>query len=225
MVEKAGRQRRRTEQVAVFDFGGVLTSPIRVSIEAWVRRERIHAPSVTRVLRAWLGRNAPPDNPLHRLERGLLEQSEFNVLMAGELDTVAGSPVRAEGLLTRFFADVEIDPEMVRVIEDLRSAGVRTTLLSNSWGDDYPAALLDRLFDVQVISSRVGMRKPDAEIFQLTAERSGVSVEQLVFIDDGAPNVRAAEAIGITSHLHTDAASTREALRSAFPGRTSSPLD
>ncbi len=53
--------------------------------------------------------------------------------------------------------------------------GVRTGLVSNSWGTQrYDRALLEELFDAVVISGEVGIRKPAPEIYALAAERIGV---------------------------------------------------
>jgi putative hydrolase of the HAD superfamily len=203
----------------VFDYGGVLTGPVRSSINAWVQRDGVEAASLTRLLREWLSRNSTPGNPLHRLERGELEVAAFNDAMASRLTTTHGGRVTAEGLLDRFFAGLRVDEAMVQLVREVRGTGLQTVLLSNSWGTEYPRELLDELFDVQVISSEVGMRKPDAEIFHLTANLAGVAVEEMLLIDDGAPNVASALAIGMMAHLHIDATSTRRVMEEALPGR------
>jgi epoxide hydrolase-like predicted phosphatase len=203
--------------VVVLDFGGVLTHPVRFSIEAWLRGDRVDPASLTRLFRAWLSRDAPADNPLHLLEKGRMEEGEFTRLMAAELETVDGSEVEPEGLLARFFAGLEMDPEMVDLTRVLRSHGIKTALLSNSWGNAYPRDLLGQLFDVQVISSEVGMRKPETQIFELLAARVGSTFEELIFIDDGRPNIDKALALGMRAHLHTDAESTRRMLSHALP--------
>src|SRR5262249_10649419 len=90
-----------------------------------------------------------------------------------------------------------------------RGAGLRTGLLSNSWGmDDYPRHLFPSLFDAVVISAEVGMRKPEERIFQHAAGLLGLAPEECVFIDDLEVNVVAAEAVGMTVVLHDDPAVT-----------------
>ena len=63
---------------------------------------------------------------------------------------------------------------MTGVLAQAKEHGVRTALLSNSWGFDYDRVGWDALFDVVVISGEVGLRKPDEEIYLLTAQRLGV---------------------------------------------------
>jgi putative hydrolase of the HAD superfamily len=97
---------------------------------------------------------------------------------------------------------------MVDVVRKARAAGIRTGLLSNSWGFDYPREGWPELFDAVVISGEVGLRKPDPEIYALAADRLGLPAESIVFVDDLPPNVRAATAAGMVGVLHSEAAAT-----------------
>jgi putative hydrolase of the HAD superfamily len=98
---------------------------------------------------------------------------------------------------------------MFAALPALRQAGLRTGLLSNSWGmADYPRHLFPAMFDAVVISGEVGMRKPEERIFQHAAGLIGLDPGECVFIDDIGVNVAAAEAIGMTGVLHTDPAAT-----------------
>ena len=82
---------------------------------------------------------------------------------------------------------------------------MRTCLLSNSWGNnDYPTDVFPELFDAWVISSEVGMRKPEERIFLLAAGKLGLPPQQCVFIDDIQANVDAATALGMAGVLHRD---------------------
>ena len=51
------------------------------------------------------------------------------------------------------------------------------------------------------LSFETGFRKPEPEIYTIALNRTGVSADDAVFIDDFDENVRAAEAMGIRSHL------------------------
>ena len=48
-----------------------------------------------------------------------------------------------------------------------------------------------------MISGHVGAVKPEARIYEILFERVGARPEDLLFIDDSPPNVRAAEAFGM----------------------------
>ena len=98
---------------------------------------------------------------------------------------------------------------MVQVVRDIRQGGLKTGLISNSWSTDhYDRELLMELFDVTVISAEVHLHKPQPEIYRLAAERLGVKPERCVFVDDLRENCAGAEAVGMTTILHRDAADT-----------------
>ena len=59
------------------------------------------------------------------------------------------------------------------------------------------------LFDVVVLSSDVGMVKPQPEIYQLVAKQLGVSSEECLMIDDLAVNIDGAEAVGMKGVVFT----------------------
>ena len=137
--------------------------------------------------------------------------ADFERRLAAELlDEAAGPDGRPEaaGMLTRMFAGFQPEATMVDVVRAARTAGVRTGLLSNSWGLDYPREGWDTLFDTVVISGEVGLRKPDPAIYRLAAGRLGLPPDQIVFVDDLAPNVRAAAAVGMVGVHHTDVDTT-----------------
>ena len=98
---------------------------------------------------------------------------------------------------------------MLAAVAALRRGGVRTGLLSNSWGfEGYPRERFGELFDAVVISGEVGLRKPDPAIYALAADRLGLPAAACVFVDDLDTNVHAAEAAGMTGVVHTGAEHT-----------------
>lgn len=210
-------------RAVVFDYGGVLTSPVGRSIARWTAADRIEPESFSRTIKRWLSRSVPHGTPVHRLETGHLPVAEFERLLAAELTTTDGSAILAEGLLGRVFAATELDEPMIGLVRELRGLGLSTVLLSNSWGNRYPMALLDEIFDPVVISGDVGLRKPDPRIYRLALEPGGISPGQAVFIDDAEPNTEAAAALGMHTVLHTDPATTRARLRELIPALAGQP--
>jgi HAD superfamily hydrolase (TIGR01509 family) len=128
--------------------------------------------------------------------------------------------VQAEGLLTRVLSGLaELRDDMLGLVRRARHSGIRTALLSNSWGDHYPEEEWEGAFDVVVISGRVGMRKPDADIFRHTADLLGVPVDECVMVDDLAGNIRGAVAAGMVGVLHKSYEDTAEELEILFDRR------
>ena len=202
----------RDLDAVVFDYGGVLTTPLSSTTGSWLRADGIDPDGFATLMRDWLGRDAEPGNPIHLLETGELDVPEFERRFAARLVTTTGTPVSAEGVLSRLFAAMKPSDDMTDLVRDLRKRGLRTGLLSNSWGNDYPHELLAELFDVVVISGEVGLRKPDEPIYRLLLDRLDLPSERVVFVDDFTANVRAAQALGMHGIRHVDPAGTRAEL-------------
>lgn len=210
-------------EAVLFDYGGVLTTPVGDSISAWLAADGVEPESFSRVLRAWLSRDSPDGTPIHRLETGALSVSEFDPLLAAELTTVNGGPVEPRGVLGRLFAGMRPDPPMFDLVEELRDLGIRVGLLSNSWGNTYPRERIDALFDPVVISGEVGLRKPQAAIYELALARLGIPADRVLFVDDAEPNVLGARAAGLRGLLHSGPATTRAALADLIHGLAAEP--
>lgn len=56
---------------------------------------------------------------------------------------------------------------------------------------------LDKNFDLFISSAVEGIRKPEREIFLLTAQRLGVSPQKCLFMDDSKINIEGASGIGM----------------------------
>ena len=206
----------------ITDWGGVMTNPIVDTMNAWIEAEQIDRDSYMTIMRRWVGQaySDGDEGPIHALERGECPNEEFEQQLASHLLHRDGRPVPADRLLARMFAATALEAAMVDLIRSLRQAGLRTALLSNSWGsnDDYPRHLFPELFDVVVISGEVGMRKPEQRIFRHTAALLGLEPAECVFIDDVEANVLAAEAIGLVGVHHREFGPTAERL-SGLVGR------
>jgi putative hydrolase of the HAD superfamily len=204
-------------RAVITDWGGVLTTPILTTVRAWVEADGINWDSYVAVMRSWVAQAYGSDgepNPIHALERGECTGDYFEQKLAAQLLRVDGEAVAAEGLLRRMFASSVTVPAMYDAIRAVRAAGLRTALLSNSWGcDEYPRADFPALFDVVVLSGEVGMRKPEEAIFRHAAQALGLAPAGCIFIDDMKANVAAANACGMTGVLHTETAATVAALQ------------
>lgn len=189
----------------LIDWGGVLTTGLPDAMGAWAERDGVDFEHFQAVMREWLGTRSggmAEGSPIHALERGEMTGPEFEDRLAARLRTHDGRPVVAEGLLRRMFGGFGAVPEMREATARAKSAGIRTCLLSNSWGLDYPREGWDELFDAAVISGEVGMRKPEERIFRYAADQLGLPPRACVFVDDLRPNVRAAADLGMVGVHH-----------------------
>ncbi len=75
-----------------------------------------------------------------------------------------------------------------------------------AWLDRHVPELAE--FELVMMSNEVHILKPDAEIFELALELLDTPAEHVLYIDDLAANVEAAQALGIAGLVHVDWAVT-----------------
>ena len=185
----------------LLDYGGVLTPSVGRQFRAFERAEGLPKGTIFDVMARAYG-DGGADSDIARLERGELPIDEFERRLAGDLART-GHEVAARGLVARLFTRMGPSGRLWGAARVAREHGVRTGLLSNSWGiEGYPTALLDTHFDVVVVSADVGMRKPDPAMFALAARRLGVAMDACVFVDDLDLNVAAARRQGMLAVHH-----------------------
>jgi putative hydrolase of the HAD superfamily len=183
----------------LIDWGGVLTSNLFTSFHDYCVRAEIDPETLS-------GRfKADPQfrELLIALEKGELDEPAFELRFATLLE------VAPEGLIDGLFAGVQPDTAMLDAVKHAREAGIRTALVSNSWGTHrYPHELFAELFDGVVISGEEGIRKPSRRMYELGAERAGVQPRACVYVDDLPFNLTPAEDLGMATVHHTSAETT-----------------
>ncbi len=96
---------------------------------------------------------------------------------------------------------LQLYPDALPVIRELRADGVRVGLLSNCdhWTRPAVDALgLDEEMDAVVLSFEVGAIKPDPEIYLTALESLGVDApDRVLFVDDQVPYLDGAAAVGM----------------------------
>lgn len=183
----------------LIDWGGVLTSNLFASFHAFCVQAQIDP----QALRERFGGDPDFRELLVALEKGELEEPDFELRLAPLLG------VEAQGLIDGLFAGVQPDAAMLDAVRRARDHGVRTALVSNSWGvHRYPHELFGELFDGVVISAEEGIRKPSRRMYELGAERAAIAPELCVFVDDLQFNLAPAQALGMATVHHTSAATT-----------------
>jgi putative hydrolase of the HAD superfamily len=180
----------------LIDVGGVLTTDIFASFDAFCAREGLQVPSFRE-----LYFQSPEVRPLlHRLELGELHHTDVQ----GPLAEMLGLPAEhADSVFPDLYREVEFVPEMTDAIVALRHSGVRTGVLSNSWWFPmYDKPFYERAFDVQVISGKVGLRKPQREMFERGLRALRVPAQRVLFVDDFEENLPPAQELGMSVFLH-----------------------
>ena len=183
----------------LIDWGGVLTTNLFASFHAYCLEAEIDPKKL-------LGRfRSDPEarDLLVALEKGELSEDDFQRQFAALLD------VEPAGLIDGLFSGVQPDVAMVDAVRRARAAGIRTALVSNSWGvHRYPHDMFSELFDGVVISGQERIRKPTLRMYELGAERAGVAAELCVYVDDLPLNLTPAQELGMATIHHTAAETT-----------------
>jgi epoxide hydrolase-like predicted phosphatase len=181
------------------DFGGVLTTDVFASFERFCAAEDLPVDTVKGLFRT----DPAGRELLVGLEDGTIPDDEFERRLAELLG------VAPDDLIERLMGAAGPDEAMQDAVRAARRSGIRTGLVSNSWGvGRYDRQLLAELFDGVVISAEVGLRKPAPEIYALGAQAVGLAPAQCIYVDDIGGNLKPARALGMTTVLHRDTPST-----------------
>jgi epoxide hydrolase-like predicted phosphatase len=201
----------------IVDYGGVLTTSVLDSFKEFCIASGVDPDALKTAILTEMEAQGTRAPAVHLVETGKIAIEAFNAHLASALSQGLPEPLEAEGLDERLFGTVRPEIDMIDAVQRIRSAGVGTALLSNSWGRAaYPREILDGMFDSLVISGEVGVRKPDPEAYLLAAEKIGRAPEECVFVDDFEENVRGAEAIGMVGIHHREPQETVARLEALF---------
>ncbi len=203
----------------LWDFGGViLTSPF----EAFRRYEMEHGLPIDHI--RTVNTTNPHSNAWALLERSEVTPAEFDSLFAEESEAL-GHRVPGADVLSLLGGDVR--PEMVAMLDRVKTAGYRTACLTNNviGGDGRDvagdaraveiASIMDR-FDVIVESSKVGVRKPEPRFYEIACRLLDVQPADCVFLDDLGINLKPAAAMGMTTIKVTSAAQAIDDLNASL---------
>lgn len=116
------------------------------------------------------------------------------------IQTIANKTGQTFSEVKAMYAAEQINPVIVALAKQLHSS-YRTGIITNAHHEFLEPIIakthLHDVFDIIVISSRVGVIKPDARIFNIALKQLGVRPEETIFIDDIKSNVAGAESVGI----------------------------
>lgn len=184
----------------LMDWGGVMTHNLLGSFSTFCEAEGLDPQALAGAFRS----DERARELLFGFEEGRIAEEDFEDYVGQLLGLRSG-----RGFVQRIFGEIAIEDSMVSAVRSAKAAGVRTGLVSNSWGTSrYPRPLVDELFEGIVISGEVGVRKPTRRIYELGAESIGLPPEACIFVDDLPFNLPPAVDLGMTTVHHVSAEST-----------------
>lgn len=189
----------------IFDLGNVIVDiDFNRVLGAWS--------DLSRVPLASLKQNFTMGDAFQQHERGEITDEAFADAICHELALPLSYEQFSHGWQAVFVA---LRLEVVAVMQKLRELGHRVVVLSNTnhlhttfWPQEYPE--IHQAADHIYLSQELGMRKPEARIYQHVLQAEGFSAQEAVFFDDNAENIEGASQLGITSILVNDRATIPE---------------
>ena len=186
---------------AVFwDFGGVILSSPFEAFNAYEQANGIPLDHIRTV-----NATNPDDNAWAKIERREVTHDEFDELFASESEAL-GHRVPGRDVIGMLYGSVR--PEMVVALDRVIEAGYITACLTNNFATDGHRDEIEAImarFRYVVESSKVGVRKPELEFYEIACATAGVAPEQVVFLDDLGINLKPAKAMGMTTIKVLDA--------------------
>jgi putative hydrolase of the HAD superfamily len=183
-------------RAVVFDFGGVLISPL---VEKVAVMADAHGTTMHELLHVLLGpRESGPDHPWHRCERGEIAVAEIQGGLGPWADA-AGISLHGDEIEVLMDGGYRVLDEVIAHIDLLREAGYRTGLLTNTFAEFRPKMEADvgfHHFDAVIESFAVQARKPELAIYEATARMLDVDHDEIVYLDDFDQNLEPAIALG-----------------------------
>ncbi len=177
----------------VFDCFGVLSQPVLMS---WYKNHSFKDGFV--------------DNNLFKLleEFDLGKISELQI--CEYFSNYKGVNMTPEEIRQEVDSYLRLDSKLINLILKLRDKDFKIVLLSNANAAFFEREVykkypdFKKLFDEIIISSEVGMIKPNRDIYEYTLKKINSLPEECLLIDDSPKNIDGANVLGIQGFLYTD---------------------
>ena len=186
-------------EAVIWDFGGVLTSS---PFEAFARFETERGLPADIIRRTNTANHL--ENAWAKFERAEVDVETFDRLFAAE-SRALGAEVRGKDVLPLLAGDLR--PEMVEALRRIKSKfktgcitnNLPANAIGSAGGRTFYIAEVMALFDHIIESAKIGLRKPDPEIYRMMVEALGVDPKRCIYLDDLGINLKPAREMGMTT--------------------------
>jgi putative hydrolase of the HAD superfamily len=186
-------------EAVIWDFGGVLTSS---PFEAFARFEAERGLPADIIRRTNAANHL--DNAWAKFERAEVDIETFDRLFAAE-SMALGAEVRGKDVLPLLAGDIrsEMVEALRRIKARLKTGCITNNLPANAIGSAggrtlYIAEVM-ALFDHVIESAKIGLRKPDPNIYRMMVEALDVDPKACIYLDDLGVNLKPARDMGMTT--------------------------
>lgn len=188
-------------KAVIFDFGGVFTTSPVTNFAHFERENNLPNQFIGSVIKADIN-----NGPFARYERAEINLDEFDILFAAETKS-SGHEISGRTLVS--LLSLTFRPNMIEALIRVKNAGFKTGCITNNMpshdsgsmvASNEDITMLETIFskfDHVIESSKVGIRKPEPEIYKLMCQHLALKPEECVFLDDLGINLKPAKAMGM----------------------------
>jgi putative hydrolase of the HAD superfamily len=160
------------------------------------------------------------ENAWAKFERAEVDIEAFDQLFAAE-SRALGAEVRGRDVLPLLVGDLR--PEMVEALRRIKSQfktgcitnNLPANAIGSAGGRTLYIAEVMALFDHIIESAKIGLRKPDPQIYRMMVDALTVDPKRCVYLDDLGVNLKPAREMGMTTIKVTNAAQALTELEAA----------
>lgn len=192
-------------RAVIFDLDGVICHTDRFHSMAWAE--------IAREL------GVPYDWRISNRMRGIDRMASLEVLLESsgtsfsdeEKTVLADKKNRIYRNLLNNLSEKDLDPDVVRMLDGVRAAGLKMAIGSSSKNAKFILCRLGlaSFFDAVSDGTNASRSKPDPEIFLAAAEMMAVSPRDCLVVEDATSGLLAARAAGMAAAAIGDAADPR----------------
>jgi putative hydrolase of the HAD superfamily len=186
----------------LFDFGGVISQTL-FETHAQTEQALGLAPGTL----SWRGPFAPQADPLwQQMQADLISERDYWLIRSREVGALLGEEWSDMQTLVQRSRGADPDrivrPQVVQLVKEAKSMGIRLAILSNELDMFYGSQLRQRLsllkdFELIVDATYTGILKPDPRAYQACLNGLKLRAQECLMIDDQDRNVKGARALGM----------------------------
>lgn len=198
----------------IFDIGGVL-------VTGGVQRlnpKRVHTSGVHQIIAKKLGITI--DQYLDSIDTAYAKSIEGQISKSTLLSVLSLNLNYPKDKLEKLFIYAyrkiyKKNKKLFSLVKKLKKKGYKVAILSDQWHLSKEALVQKKdfeIFEKQVISCDVGIRKPNPEIYKMILDKLNLNAEETIFIDNQTWNLIPAHKMGIKTILFTSNKKLKEQL-------------
>ena len=195
-------------KLILWDYGGVLTYSPFLNIKNFEKFSNIKQNSIIKI-----NSNKPFVNAWAKLEKNLISFTEFSCLFKEEAKNIGINNIDPLKLLECL--EVSLNKRMVsllKIVSQKYDCACLTNNFKNHFSKKNSSAFnsIENNFDYIFESSKLGLRKPEKEIYLYVQKKMNVKAKEILFIDDLGINLKPARELGFITYKFRNTEDTVE---------------